>query len=158
MVELGNGLVAIVDEEDFDRISQYKWSAVKDRGRVYAGRREAGSHILMHREILRLVTGDGKQVDHINHVCIDNRKSNLRIVTHRENARNRVKHKGSSVYKGVSFCKDSGVWRAHIKIDQVGLSIGSFRDEYDAACAYDAAASWFFGEHAKLNFYSVPTE
>lgn len=98
-IKLTQGFVAIVDDEDYERLSHYKWHANKvgyDGDVVYARRRsrkgEKGTHIYMHRFIMN--TADNQEVDHIDYNTLNNRKSNLRNVSKKDNLKNRFK-KGS---------------------------------------------------------------
>lgn len=111
-IPLTQGRVALVDDEDFDRLSKHKWHYHKTG---YARRGEGGrkNHrkIYMHREVMN--APDDMEVDHGKGGTLDNRKSNLRVCTHKENSRNRVTHKlNSSVYKGVSWNKRDKRWHA----------------------------------------------
>ena len=93
-------------------------------------------------------------VDHINNNSLDNRKSNLRIVTHRQNCLNtRPKTKNTtSRYKGGSWDKESKKWRALITHKGRRISIGRFKNETDAARTYDKTAKELNGDYAYLNF------
>jgi len=93
-------------------------------------------------------------VDHINHNGSDNRKANLRPATPAENARyaRYPKINTSSKYRGVWYNKKKKRWRAVIGINNTRKVIGNFRDEIDAAKAYDQAAKHFYREFAILNF------
>lgn len=94
---LTKGQIAIVDAEDFERLSQWKWSARNcgNGSEWYAlrGSTRNGKHeeFYMHRQILGLVKGDGLEIDHINRNGLDNRKENLRIVSRKDNCANRRK-------------------------------------------------------------------
>ncbi len=115
--------------------------------------------IQMHRIIMG--AGKGEQVDHINGDGLDNRIENLRMCTYSENYQNSRKRKNcSSKYKGVHFYKDSQNWRAMITIPNTGhpIHIGLFKEEIEAAKAYDAKASELFGEFARLNFPEIVNE
>lgn len=88
---LTKGKVAIVDEADYMRLSRWKWSYSNSgyamRGTTAGGKKSRG--YTMHRQILGLIHGDGKEVDHINKDRLDNRRANLRVVTRKENCANR---------------------------------------------------------------------
>ena len=151
------GLFALIDGEDYERLSKYKWFAVKGRNTFYAARitsyKLGGKTILMHREILGLKAGDGKQIDHINHYGLDNRKTNIRPCTHQEQQRNRLPQKNcSSKYKGVCWHKENKRWIAQIKHKERLIYLGSFNDETEAAEVYDQKAKELFGEFANCNF------
>jgi len=158
-IPLTQGKYAIVDPEDYERLSKHKWHAVKSKNTFYATRRihlgkNKWKHIKMHREILE--PPDHLYVDHINHKGFDNRKANLRPATHRQNSYNRIhfRKNPSSKYKGVSFKKRAKKWCVQISYNGKSETIGYFEDETDAAKAYDTAARKFHKEFAVLNFPS----
>lgn len=152
-IELTQGKVAIVDDEDFEYLSQWKWCAAFMTRNFYAaksisinGQRKV---ILMHRFILN--PEKNMVVDHINGNTLDNRRENLRICTPRENSRNRKKRTISkNKYKGVA--NSNGKFIARIEIH-----LGTFENEIDAAKAYNEAAKNLFGDFAKLNFIEETT-
>jgi hypothetical protein len=103
-----------------------------------------------------------KQVDHINHDPLDNRRHNIRLCTASENARNkRVRTDSQSRYKGVtrvkggtydgSRCGEVRRWRAYARVDGKVTSLGYHATEEAAALAYNDYASKEFGEFAYLN-------
>jgi hypothetical protein len=107
----------------------------------------------MHREIIDVP--EGLFVDHINHRGLDNRKANLRPATPADNARYArypKKKNASSKYRGVWFNKKKKRWRAVITINNRKKQIGNFRNELDAAKAYDRAAKEYHGQFAIINF------
>jgi hypothetical protein len=152
-IQLTQNKVALVDDEDFDRLNKHKWYSSKLRNCWYAWR-HLGKHstIKMHREVLLLVKNDKKQIDHINCNGLDNRKENLRLCNYSENQQNRIKIKGISKYKGVDFSKKRNKWRVRINKDYKIYNLGEFTNEIDAAYAYDIHAMWLFGDFARLNF------
>lgn len=107
--------------------------------------------ITIHKLILPVK--DGMQVDHINGNKLDNRKENLREVTHQQNQWNKGLYKSNtSGYIGVSWRERDKKWRAQIKINKENRHLGFFDDPVEAARAYDKAAVEFFGKYAYLNF------
>jgi hypothetical protein len=111
--------------------------------------------LLLHRVIAKrmgLNIQKPFEVDHINANGLDNRRSNLRVVTRQGNNANQRKTRGSSRFKGVSWDKEKKLWRASIKIDQKSKFLGRFHEEESAAKVYDEAAIIAFGEFARTNF------
>lgn len=150
-ISLTKGKYALVDQEDVDFISQWKWS-LSGCGR-YAVRGDLrGKMIYMHRA---LVVGEHEHVDHKNHDGLDNRRENLRGCTRSENFMNRQIYTFSkySRFKGVTLHTDGrkNPWTAKIKKDKRTRNLGSFDNEIDAARAYNVAALNLFGEFAYLN-------
>jgi hypothetical protein len=145
-IPLTKGAVAIVDDEDYERLAVYSWRLDDTRASVsYALR---GRCTRMHREVLGAPAG--LQVDHINGNGLDNRKANLRLASRTENARNKGPVAGKR-FKGV--CEiEPGVFRARLGDGHRDVSLGCYRSEVDAARAYDRAAKEQWGEFARLNF------
>jgi len=155
-IQLTQGQVALVDDEDHTKINQYKWRAQWDPDiQNFYAIRSTGSNtnrktILMHRQIAG--TPPGQKTDHRNHNTLDNRKTNLRICSNAENQMNQRKQSGcSSKYKGVHWDKQQKEWRASIQNNRKKYYLGHFDNEVDAARAYNVAAVKKFGEYALLN-------
>jgi hypothetical protein len=157
-IKLTWGKWAIVDAEDYGRLSQYRWCAVEEGRNWYARTfRRDGWPLAMHRLILD--APKGLFVDHIDHNGLDNRRENLRLCTRLENLRNaRPSRGGSSKYKGVNWCKIRKKFRARITHNKKRIYLGYFENEIDAAKAYDKKAVELFGEFAYLNFPDLATE
>lgn len=159
-IYLNKGYKVIVDDEDFDYLNQFRWTALvmPNSDRVYAVRTERDEqyqtkNFRMHRVIMN-INDRHIHVDHINHNTLDNRKFNLRICTPQENSMNARKWnkvKTSSKYKGVRFRKDSKKYEARIRFNNKLIILGSFKDELDAAKAYNKKSIELFGEFAVLN-------
>jgi hypothetical protein len=107
VIELSKGQHTIVDEEDLDIINQHSWYAHWQGNNFYAASRTGGAFLYLHRVLME--PEDGMVVDHINRNSLDNRRSNLRVVTQAENLRNRDPY-GMSVFKYVYFCKYKDRW------------------------------------------------
>jgi hypothetical protein len=159
-VPLGKGKVALVDDEDYERVVAWRWQANLRKGqwraRRTAQRGERKYSVFMHRFILG--APPGTLVDHRNGDTLDNRRGNLRLATHSQNAANHHKRPAgcASRFWGVSFVKDPRAWRSPWRacVWQHGKRrfFGQYRTEEEAARAYDVAALEAFGEFACLNF------
>jgi hypothetical protein len=157
-IPLTRGQTAIVDLEDFDRLSQWHWLAQWDETtktfyakrfvRMEGGKRRA---IRMHSEILYCEAG--KIPDHIDGNGLNNRRDNLRKSTPAQNSSNRTKNvNNTSGFKGVyRFGRD---WAASIGVKRRRIFLGYFKSSKQAAQAYDEAAKKYHGEFAVLNFKS----
>jgi len=157
-IELTQGKVAIVDDEDAD-LALLNW--YYDKG--YARRNIPGDNGKQKQELLHRVVYErklgrelrpGEQVDHVDRNTVDDRRENLRLATNAQNGANQGKPKGtySSEYKGVCWNKQNKNWRAVIMVNQKSIHLGYFIEEFEAALAYDRAAKEYFGEFACLNF------
>lgn len=139
---LTKGKYAIVDNEDFEYLNQWKWT-LHSNGYAYrslSGSRKNRKFIFMHRFIL--LTPIGLDTDHINHNKLDNRKKNLRVATRRENNMNSKLHKtNTSGYRGVSWCKELSKWRAQVSKFNRGIHLGYFKNIQDAIKAYKSYTS-----------------
>lgn len=148
-ISLTKGEFALVDDEDFDYLNKWKWHYCA----FYACRSyNKGRKIGMHREILKLYNSD-LDVDHIDGNPLNNQKNNLRISTRSENNMNRNKttRKNSSKYKGLVFYPKRNKFKVTINAHKKTYFIGYFRNEIDAAKAYNTAAIKYHGKFAKLN-------
>jgi hypothetical protein len=151
-VKLTQGKVALVDDEDFERVNRFKWCALKHRARWYAGRRDGNRTALMHRVIFGSLETH-QQVDHINGDGLDNQRSNLRVCTSAQNRANSVMYRtNKSGYRGVSRHPSGLGWRACIKCNNKTRNLGRFEIPEQAAKRYDEEARRCFGEFARLNF------
>lgn len=147
-IELTQGFVALVDDDDFQRVNEYKWYIKRDR-RKNTGYAVMADGTRMHRFILDLRSGL-PLVDHKDLNGLNNQRYNLRVCTPAQNRSNTKKTHGSSLYKGVSL--DGSRWVAYIKVNQKTKYLGTFEDEVAAALAYDVAAREHFGEFSRCNF------
>lgn len=130
---------ALIDAED-SWLTQFTWFRMGPPPFDYACRTARmingvrRSHIMMHRELLGLIPGDGLEGDHIDGDPLNNRRSNLRIVTHAENQQNRKSvADSSSQFRGVSWSKAKRKWIAQVTLNGRMIFLGAFSDEADAA-------------------------
>lgn len=127
----------LIDAADEPLLGTAPWH-VTARGYAarWMGRKNGqGTFVRLHR----LITGApvGVEVDHINRDTLDNRRSNLRLVSHAENVQNRPRHRGgTSRYRGVYWDDERQTWRAEVRVDGRKIRVGRFADE---AAAGDAA-------------------
>lgn len=146
----GRGKFATVDDADFDRVSRYYW-AMDRKGYVRTSIRK--KHMSLHRLVMN--AQPGQIVDHIDGDKLNNSRSNLRFVTHRQNKQNTPAHKDSLTgVKGVCPLPN-GRYHAQICINGKQISIGRFVTIRAAAEAYNIAAAEAFGEYAVLNDLSL---
>lgn len=144
-IRLTQGKFALVDDEDYEFLSQWKWRAMKTRGdRWYAVRTETlptGKRraTLMHKVLCR-----GKEIDHRDGNGLNNQKENLRSVSHSFNIFN-SRQIGKSGVRGVLHHKQES-WRAQIRFNKKTHHLGIFTNLDDAKKARRLAELRFFGE------------
>ena len=155
-IPLTRGMVALVDDEDFPRVSLLKWYAHRcSRSRCGAYYAQHSMHggdgaktLCLHRFVMN--AAPGVRVDHKNRNTLDCRKGNLRVASNGENIANAGKHSPkSSRFKGVTLHR--GRWCARIRKDKRLIVLGTFSSEIVAARAYDEAAVRIHGEFASTN-------
>jgi hypothetical protein len=135
-IPLTQGKIALVDDEDYEYLMQWKWHVASGR---YASRaivlpNGKKTKISMHRSIMSCP--ELYEVDHINRNTFDNQKSNLRMVTRKQNADNRGTFKNNtSGAKGVCF--HNGKWQASYKHKGHLIYIGRFDTIEEAKIAYE---------------------
>lgn len=148
---LTQGKTALVSDDDFERVSKFKWHAAFTLGRWDARRK---INLGEKRGIVRMsrfVLGVDCFVDHRDGDSLNNQRNNLRPCTLAQNARNRKNQNHSSKYKGVTLRPELGKWQAGIRANGSRNHLGFFEIEREAAMAYDRAALLHFGEFAKTN-------
>ncbi len=154
-LQLTQGQVALIDDEDWERVNLHKWCA----------RWDAKSRQFMP---VRSMTVDGRtrtvylsrfiveappdlDVDHVDHNWLNATRQNLRICTTRQNMQNRHK-RSANPFKGITRYRDTSRWIAQINDNGHAVNLGIYPDAHAAALAYDAKAREVFGEFALTNF------
>ena len=146
---LVNGHIALVDDKDYDFVSQKRWYAGGPNKSYVVS--TANSRITLHRYILN--PPKGMVIDHIDGNGLNCTRANMRVCRHAQNLMNRGKTKNNkSGYKGVFYFKRDGNWAAQIRANGKNLHLVYFDNPIAAARSYDAAAIKYHGEFAKPNF------
>lgn len=133
-IELTLNKFATVDEDCYEIVSNFKWHAVKKHRTFYArtGRAPYGfylHHLIIGCPLYKL------EIDHINHNGLDNRISNLRIITHRQNLSNK-RNDYASDYPGVHFDNKTSKWTSALRIEGRVINLGFYKSEFMAFYAY----------------------
>jgi hypothetical protein len=154
-IQLTKGQFALVDDEDYEYLNQFKWHVSPHKNTKYAERGvtlEIGKYTVVSMHITLMKPSKGMDIDHKDHNGLNCQKYNLRICTRQQNHRNRRKRPNlSSKYKGVTWDKYARKWKSAITIDRKPKHLGNFSSELEAALAYNKKAKELFGEYACLN-------
>lgn len=164
IITLTKGKSTIIDDQDFEWLSEYKWrlntTGYAGRTQYLGGGRKniKQRYLAMHRAILERYGIDiqDKQIDHKNQNKLDNRKENLRVATPSQNCINRfVKEKNTSGYKGVtrhlSPRQINPTWIAQTKVKGKYVYFGTYKTREEAASAYNKGMQEHFGDFAIYN-------
>lgn len=156
-IPLSQGKYALVDDADYEWLNQWRWYYRHKKHTGYAARMSRTSDGLPRKAVIRMhrvIAGaqEGQDIDHWDGDGLNNQRTNLRVCTRSQNAINRrLQANSASGYKGVSWDRHAGKWRAQIMVQQGHKYLGIFSDKDDAARAYNQAAIEYFGSFARLN-------
>ena len=140
-IALGKDKFALVDDEDFYFLNQFKWHENKGYARTV---------IYMHNLILK--PKDKMLVDHKNRNRLDNERENLRYATHSQSQANRtLQSNNRSGFRGVYWNKGAKKWKVDIKTNGIKKFVGTFTSKIEAAKAYNKACLEIYGQYASLN-------
>lgn len=160
-IPLTRGKIALVSDEDYDRVSAIKWYAERKvscsgRERFYArGSDPTKRKKLEYLHLLLMGGTGGLQVDHIDCNGLNCTRENLRLATHTENMFNKgTQHNNTSGFKGVTLHKP-GIWRARVVANKHAFVLAYTRDIQFAARVYDVGAFYLHGAFANLNFETL---
>jgi hypothetical protein len=152
------GEEAIVDDWNFDYLSQWTWYVQNGyvRRTIYETRTQKSTPVFLHKEILCLAGyTDFETVDHVNRNSLDNQEGNLRTATHCQNSQNRgLLCTNKSGYTGVHWVQrvQKGKWVSHVESDGKKRHLGYFEHLLDAIKARDVGVLYFHdADFATLN-------
>ena len=143
VIPLTMGLETLIDEQDVKFVSEWFWQAsqvksTKNRKYIYAGSylgnkdRNTKRLVYLHRFLMQ--PKKGQVVDHLNGNMLDNRRSNLRVCSHRENLCNQTRHRNGRL---VGYTKlSNGKFRSSIRMNKKYVVLGVFDTEIEAHEAY----------------------
>jgi hypothetical protein len=157
-INLGQGLVAVIDDEDAGLVEEFKWYAMKApqaEVKFYAAgwKHMPPGRFFVHLHRLILNAQPGQLVDHIDRNPLNCRRSNLRFVTQAQNNHNRSRcHRPKTTpYRGVFFGRTNGVFKAAISVHGKKPYLGTFATAEDGAPAWNKKAREVYGEFAYQN-------
>ncbi len=135
-IQFNNGLT-VIDREDLPLFAKYSYYIATRNNKSYLIRNlpDKTRTIPFHLDLMG--KSESLEIDHLNGNSLDNRKANLRFVTHKENQNNmNKKRNATSKYYGVSFCARKG-WQVGIHYNGKRKNLGRFENEKEAALAYN---------------------
>ena len=141
-------IIVKIDKNDLEKCSKLTWHYAKNKDSKYIQTRIKGKMIKLHRYIMN-INNSNLVVDHINRNPLDNRKSNLRICSYKENSFNKsIRVDNTSGIAGVSFHKINKKWKAKIKYNNLTIHLGYFEDINEALINRRVAEEILFGEYS----------
>lgn len=146
---LTRGFVALVDDEDYESLSRFKWYAHPGGRSVwYAARGSKNRVLFMHTQLLV-----AKGAMHLDGNGLNNQRHNLKKGSQAKNLQGVcTKRKGSSSrFRGVSFRSDISKWRAYLRVNGRQITVGFFLSEKKAAKARDRVAVKYWGTDCQTN-------
>lgn len=150
---------AIVDDDDYPYLNRFTWTCNDkgtEGGKLYAmmckQRNGKSNGIAMHELVINLENADA--ISFKNGNTLDYRKQNLipvdKSLMMQRSIKRRIKN-ASSEYKGLTYRKKKDVWEVRIAKDKQTYFVGTFRNERDAALAYNDKAKELYGDLAYQN-------
>lgn len=149
-IELTQGQVTLIDDVDYEYLSQWKWRANWHRKRFRAMRNsDENKAIYIHTVIAERMGIDHRRIDHIDHNSLNNQRSNLRFATGSQNSHNRGPQSNNTTgVKGVWFHKQRGRYVAEITVEGQKYYLGLFDTVPEAEKIVIAKREELVGEFA----------
>lgn len=149
-IPLTLGKFAIVDDGDFDWLSQWKWMCVRGYAVRSTGPRKNRKVVFMHRLVAN--TPANMETDHINGNKLDNQRRNLRVCTRSQNMSNVGAYRnGTSGHKGISWHSERRKWQAYITVNYHRIYLGIFSEISEAIAARDDASKKYQGDFRRTD-------
>lgn len=137
------------DLDDWNKVTKHSWSVLRSGYLVCTYH---GQQLRLHRLIAN--APQGMVVDHINGDILDNRRSNLRVTTQKNNSRNtKIAKNNSTGVTGVSL-NSNGKYRARIMVNRHEIFLGIYDTLAEAAKARKHGEEKYFGEFARVRKWS----
>mgnify|MGYP004611461269 FL=1 len=152
-----SGAEFMIDEDDYDSVSKLCWHKGND-GYIATNFKTGTNveYVLLHRYILKInhLNDNDEEIDHINGLRYDDRKLNLRIVSHCQNMQNaKISKANTSGHKGVSFSNKEGKWKAYITANHKIVRLGTFDTYEEAVVARENAEKKYHGDFSRAAEY-----
>lgn len=139
----------LIDKSDYKWAKKYNWYLTGEN-KKYISRTYKKQKFYLHREILGLQKGDGLYSDHRDRNTFNNCRSNLRVVTARQNQYN-TNRRNKTGFTGV--CENGIYYVSKIYFNKKPFYIGTFKNLIDAVIARDTAVNLTRGEYG---YYLLP--
>lgn len=151
----------LIDDEDFERVSQYKWRPMENKRALVENRVYFQTHsykdgkiiyLLLHRFLMGVSPGIKKVVDHKDLNTLNCQKENLRICSYNQNNMNqRIRKNNTSGYKGVSWSKRDKKWEAYINLNKKKIHLGLYFSPELAYEAYCVASLKYHNDFGRIS-------
>ncbi len=140
-ISLSRGKVALVSDEDYASVAQFKW-CYSATGYAVRSTWPDNKLVYMHRFILGATKGS--EVDHVNGDGLDNRRSNIRVCTRSQNMANRKA-------KGMYWDKGRNRWVVRVYVNRKVVFYGRYKGEAEASEAYIDAKKLHHKEFVRVD-------
>lgn len=137
---------AVIDKSQFSRVKKHKWHLAKrskDGAQYVETSIGKGKGLFLHHFILG--KRPGFEVDHGDGDGLNNRKGNLRFVTHKQNMLNRTRKLSRSGAVGVYWRKARNYWIAMIQVGYTKIYLGCSKDLEEAIKLRKAGECKYWG-------------
>lgn len=131
IIELSQNQITVVDLDIAEAYGDLAWHAKRHGKTFYARHCENGLNVYLHGLIMQ--PPKGLEVDHIDGNGLNNLRSNLRIVTRRQNMQNQHGIQKTSAHRGVYWNPAANKWQAYVHYGNKTKYLGVYHSQEDAA-------------------------